>query len=375
MAKIPEIDLRDNYTKNYIINGDFDISQRGSFTISATPWEGYVADRFSVERSTTLVNVTVNRSSAILPTLSQSGHKSNYSGLITIAGAYTPTGAEFLTMRQGIEGFNFKNLIGKKCLLSFWVRSNKTGIYTLCVRNASVDPNNRIHWLTEYTINNSDVWEKKIIELDFGSGFLAMPTTSYSLTNLMGIDILWCLAAGATRKTGTLNSWHNQGTNTAFGSNNQVNFLDNASNFIRFSQVQLVIGQQELPFRLFGKDIGGEISACQRYYEKSYNLETAPGTPTNAGEFGTRLTNSATAQAIRIPIIYKARKRVAPSVIRMYSPSTGAIDKIDMANIVLAGTPSLIQSGESMGEIEASVSAVQMGNAHINAQWTVDVEL
>jgi len=258
----------DNLERNYIINGNFDIWQRGNSTVNGSPFYGYAGDRFQVERSTTLTSISLAQS-AVVPTLLESGFKSATAAVIfPTSSAYTPVGSEFLTIRHGIEGYNFSNLVGKKSTLSFWVRSEKIGIYTLCVRNASTDGANRIHYLTEYTINVANTWEKKVIIIDFSSDFLAMPTTSYNLTNGLGIEFLWCLAAGPSRKTSTLNTWHNQGGNTFFASTNQVNLLDLSTNAFRISQVQLVEGSDSDPvFSTATKNIGAELALCQRYYQ------------------------------------------------------------------------------------------------------------
>lgn len=63
-----------------------------------------------------------------------------------------------------------------------------------------------------------------------------------------------------------------------------------------------------------------ELALCQRYFNKSYQLQDAPGTVTNAGALGTRFGSSASNQTLNIPL--PVEMRALPSVV-FYNPVTG----------------------------------------------------
>jgi hypothetical protein len=95
----------------------------------------------------------------------------------------SPAASDALSIRQSIEGQNLQHLkygtsSAESMTLSFWVKSNKTGIYNvMCLQD-----DNAIEMLTQaYTINTANTWEKKtltivgdvdgIINDDNGAGF------------------------------------------------------------------------------------------------------------------------------------------------------------------------------------------------------------
>lgn len=77
---------------------------------------------------------------------------------------------------------------------------------------------------------------------------------------------------------------------------------------------EIVHGQSHMHF-----DIASELVACQRYYEKSYNQGTAPGTASTAGivYFKSNGTNHYEA------VPFKVTKRTAPNV-TLYNPNSGS---------------------------------------------------
>ena len=103
--------------KNYIINGGFDVWQRGtSFSGSSE----YTADRWKAQIDG---NVGTKNRSTNVPT----GYK--YSLNIAVTGS-----ASFTQIGQHIEFVNFKGLRGKTATLSFWVKANNTNISSITYR-------------------------------------------------------------------------------------------------------------------------------------------------------------------------------------------------------------------------------------------------
>lgn len=103
-------------------------------------------------------------------------------------------------------------------------------------------------------------------------------------------------------------------TGTAVGGTNQtIEFATGTVSLVQYEQ-----GSVATPFEL--RPIGTELALCQRYYEKSYDLATVPGTITNtsAHEF----TSAATTWYLTGTIKY-LQKRSTPTIV-IYSSSTGA---------------------------------------------------
>lgn len=103
--------------KNYIINGGFDVWQRGtSFSGSSE----YTADRWKAQIAG---DVGTKNKSTNVPT----GYK--YALNLAITGS-----ASFTQIGQHIEFVNFKGLCGKTATLSFWVKANNTNISAMTYR-------------------------------------------------------------------------------------------------------------------------------------------------------------------------------------------------------------------------------------------------
>ena len=107
--------------KNAIINGDFNIWQRGSSFISIADQQ-YSADRWIYAKSGAMVH-DISRTTDV-PTAAQAGRVFNYSLLIdcqTIDNSISAT--DYCVIEQRIEGYNFLPIAQKPLTLSFWVKA------------------------------------------------------------------------------------------------------------------------------------------------------------------------------------------------------------------------------------------------------------
>jgi len=274
------------FNKNAIINGDFNVWQRGtSFTAIVTG--AYSADRWRYDLAGTAVH-TISRDTDV-PTQAESGHKSNYSIKIdctTIDAAIGATDQVILSRRM--EGYNFAPFMGKTATLSFWVKAVKTGIY--CVSFTSGDGTRS--YVVEYTINSASTWEKKTITLTFSDS-----GGNWDYTTGIGLRINWALAAGSDYQ-GVADTW-----NAVFNlaTSNQVNGVDHTDNNFWLAQVQFELGSVATDFEY--RQFGDELAKCKRYYER-----IVAGAVYTA--FGSGVVESATAAAIYTSYV---RKRVAPT--------------------------------------------------------------
>lgn len=295
--------------KNAIINGDFNIWQRGtSFTSIAD--STYSADCWEYFKNGTMVH-DITRSTDV-PTVAQAGRLFNYSFLVdcTTADASIAAG-EYCDIRQKIEGYNFLPLAQKTITFSFWVKATKTGTYCVFLSNSVPDRS----YIAEYTVNVTDTWEFKTVTVT------ASPSAgTWDYTNGVGLNIGFALATGSTFQT-TANSWQ---TGSFNGTSNQVNACDSTSNNFRICGVQLEVGSVATSFEQ--RTFQQELLLCQRYYEKTYGIDTAPGAAADTTgsmygiPFDTTNFNINTSR-------FSVPKRAAPTV-TTYSTGTGASGKL-----------------------------------------------
>jgi hypothetical protein len=303
-------------TRNYIINGNFDFWQRGT-SVSVN---GYLADRFAFSNVTSAGTFTRTRSTDV-PTFAQSGFQSTYSDLITIGTADASlAGDERAFYYQVIEGSNFQKIFGKKVTLSFWVKCSKTGTQSVAFNNSSgAGGAGNVSYVATYTINSPNTWEKKIITVDMET------SGTWGLGSGYGLSIAWSLCTSATNQfaTSTVNQWITAPSPSAKYHNiGNLNLFDTSGATWRIAQIQLEEGPVPATFKLAGDNIASELQLCQRYFEKSFDIDVAPvnggATLTGNGYFTVAAFNNA--ESAFVP--FKAVKRVAPTIVK-YGNSSG----------------------------------------------------
>jgi hypothetical protein len=295
--------------KNAVINGDFNIWQRGVSFVSVIDQQ-YTADRWLYAKSGAMVH-DISRSTDV-PAVAQSGRAFNYSLLIdcqTIDNSISAT--DFCVIEQRIEGYNFLPITQRPLTLSFWVKATKIGIHCAYIKNTGGDR----AYVAEFTINASDAWEFKTIS------FPATPSAgTWNYVNGIGLFVGFTLACGSNLQT-TPNAWQNNG---AIGSTNQVNACDNAANNFKICGVQLEAGS--VPTSFEQRNVQQEIILCQRYFRKTYEHDTALGSTTTVGAEGSISLNTGDFYDYGIRS-FNVEMRVAPSL-TIYNPVGGTTSQI-----------------------------------------------
>ena len=287
--------------KNLIINGDFKIAQRGTSFAAATHLQ-YTLDRFLYGKSGAAVH-TISQDTDT-PTVAEAGRYISNSMKIDCTTADTSVAAgDVIFIGQHIEGYNFRALAQKEFTISFWIKATKIGVYCVSVMNSGTDR----AYISEVTVNSSDTWEKKTITIS------ASPSAgTWDYTNGIGLRFALTLYAGSTYQT-TADAWQ---TGNYFATSNQVNACDSTSNNVWIADLQIEAGSVASDFE--NRSIQNELILCQRYYEKSYNIDVNPGTITEAGKISERTAGG----NIDIEVPFLVFKRAAPTVTH-YNPVTG----------------------------------------------------
>ena len=296
--------------KNAIINGNFDIAQRGTSFAAISNGE-YHLDMFLYIVQGTMVH-TVSQDTDV-PTVAQLGFVANSSLLVDCTTADTSiVAADQVSVRQRIEGYDWARLAQGEFTLSFWHKHTKTGAYCVSFKNSGSDRS----YVAEYTQSVSDTWEKATVTV------AASPSAgTWDYTAGRGLEVIWSLAAGTTFQT-TAGTWQ---TGNFFTTSSQVNACDSVANNFRLAAVQLEKGSVATDFEY--RSIGEKLALCQRYYEKSKQIDL-----TVAGGVGTHVvmavgTSSASnTQAARVTVSFKVRKR-ATATITTENGATGAANE------------------------------------------------
>lgn len=243
--------------RNLIINGAMQVAQRGTSTASISSGNTFVVDRtrFSVTNGGTW---TMSQSTTV-----PSGQGFSNSLKLDCTSADTSLGStDFLLLQQIIEGQNVQHLAfgtsdAKAVVVSFWIRSNKTGTYTLEVQQQ--DSSNAFYQNAKsFTISSANTWEKKEIT------FVGNTSNNIINSNAIGFYVTIWLGTGSSRTSGTFTNgtWHNTTANRIHSS--QVNLADSTDNELYLTGLQLEVGN--VPTAFEHRLIGDELLQCQRYY-------------------------------------------------------------------------------------------------------------
>ena len=286
--------------RNILINGDMSLAQRATSASSITSGGYHACDRWK-EDMTSAGTWTISQSTTV-PT--GQGFATSLKMDCTTANGSLSANSE-LMVQQRLEGQMLQYLkkgtsSAESLTLSFWVRSNKTGTYICELQD--VDNTRQIS--KSYTISSADTWEKKEIT------FAGDTTGALDNNNARSLDCSFYLAAGSDLAGGTLSTTWTAKTdaNRAVG---QVNLADSTSNEWYVTGVQLEAGTSASDFEFLPRDVN--TTRCQRYYQKSYDLGTAPGTATDSGAGWNGSSGDSGGNAAFLPP-FKTTMRAAPTV-------------------------------------------------------------
>ena len=282
--------------KNVLINGAFDIWQRGT-SFAATPANfAYMADRWFWIGAT----ASVSQETTIVPATFRYAMKA------------TATGTTQPVFGQTIETANCYQLAGKRVTLSSWVATSDSSAVTLRLEfSTSVDNASSGSWTTitstagSNSVSATSTMTRKSLSFDIPSNALSLRLTIYTSNNV---------SSGTT---------------------------------LTITGCQLELGSVATAFTRAGGTIQGELAACQRYY-------WLMGSGTSI--LGTGFYQSTT--RFHQPVIFPTTMRIAPSLsatsgTNYYNFQTGGDDNFNSLTISIASTQScyLFNNTEMSGTV------------------------
>ena len=251
-----------------IVNGDMAVAQRNTGTVAQADGsnEGYATvDRMQTTFGNSAGGTITTSRDTTAPTGFGQSMKFDVTGADTSLGSthivYTEHTLEAQVIRN--SGWNYTSS-SSYLTLSFQIRSSKTGTY--CVYLQTND-GTAYQYTQEYTISSADTWEQKVLTFPGNSNL------TFNNDNGKGLIVAWVWAVGSGRY-GSAGSWT---TSNAYGTSNQVNFLDSTDNIAYITGVQLEVGQFTSstlpPFQ--HESFGDNLKRCMRYYQNSYKKGNA----------------------------------------------------------------------------------------------------
>jgi len=235
---------------------------------------------------------------------------------------------------QVIEGYNAQDLVwgtpfGSPVTLSFWVKASITGNYTFHIISAGTD----YSYLAPYTVVNPNTWEYKTLTIP------PPPNGSTWGTGTAAWGYLQFRFIQPSASTGT-SGWSSGVLQKLYGT---VNLVDVQGATWAITGVQLERGTVATPFEF--RNYAQELQLCQRYYQKSYNIGTVPGTNVS-GTGGIAVTALSTTELPGSRFTVPMR---ANPVVVMYNPYTATTTGV--TGVLSTGADTAAATAGTIGEM------------------------
>jgi hypothetical protein len=368
----------DRLSENLIINGGLDFWQRNtSLVISAAASDkNYLADRWSHTSFFASGTKTVSRSVDV-PAGTNATYSMQTEMTTTVSVSHPSTNFHANAGVYRMEGLDALRLHGKTVTLQFWVKSTLTGLYSVAFGN-NYDASS-YKYVSTYTVNAANTWEQKSVTLEMTPAIVS----NFAKDNTQGFFIAFGIAANVngSRITSSLNQWLGPTSGALIASTaNRTDFLT-AGNSIRIAQVKLSIGSGISDFSFAGRTYSDELTMCQRYYEKSYDIDVFAGSLHGGYPFGGQALGfsgiGSDDPIIGYGFSLQVPKRATPVPI-IWSPNNGATNTVYIYRSVGSGSSgNLAISGIISGTklINFSVNQTINTGCEVYFAYTADAEL
>lgn len=330
--------------RNRVINGAMVIDQRNAGASVTSTGANFGTDRWQLQGSQVSKYSAQQNAGSVTPPMGFS----KYLGISSLT-AYSVLSSDYFGLLQVVEGYNIADLgwgtaNAKTITISFQVYSSLTGTFGASLINGT----NTRSYPFSYSIPIANTWTT--ISVTIAGDTIG----TWATDNTGGIKVWFSLGAGSTF-SGTANAW--TGSGFIAQPTGSVSVVGTSGATFYITGVQLEKGSVATPFEY--RQFTTELALCQRYYEKSYDQGTKPGTATVASSLGT----FPTAYAVYFVANYKVTKRVAATVsgYSTFDGSSGNYAVNNSSNVGLSGTISngtqgvIIFTGGSPGNVSAYV--------------------
>jgi len=306
---------------NYIINGNLDISQRGDFTsASGATHAEYTLDRMQTRLTTVTANVQH---------LSTSQPSGVY-GSESLRHTATSTGSGKIGVIQPIEDLNYILLQGEVVTLSAWVKSN--------------DSNARIGIYDGSQTETSDAHT--------GGGSWEFLSVTYTLpTSMSAMSAVFQIMSS---------------------SDGSVSIT--SGDYFEFTRAMLNKGGKAYPFVRHGGSFASELAACQRYYQKSYPVDTAPDSGLAGGSFQSNIiADTSNQNYYHIP--FPVTMRATPTAYTYSTVASQGTGKYYNSTDAATNAATVVDAGTNGFSWRPNSGTNQNIGDYVRCQWTAEAEL
>lgn len=328
---------------NIVIDGAMEIWPEGTSRSVANNTAPYGSVLFRMDNGNTSVTLTNSRQTSV-----PSNTNLTFSNQVSKTAAGTLASTTYCMWQYFVEGNDIYRMWNQETTVLFWVRSSVASNRSLTIVNGS----NTHSYIQQYSISAANAWELKAIRLPA----LSTCPGAISRDNTLGLQIRFSIVAGSTFQSATTNQWVSG--NYVSGIGEDTTWLTGTAHNFSITGVMVLPGNWEgltaaqYNFVRAGRNFAEEIAISQRYFEKSYDLNTDPATLTRVGVRGGDTAGTGNYETSYI------RKRIAPNVV-FYNPDVAGntiryINTISSPGTPANVTPTNITSGETSVIFEGS---------------------
>jgi hypothetical protein len=342
--------------RNLIINGAMQVSQRGtSFTANGS----FVADRFRVYRSgaagytCTQADIT---SGDPFDLGFRSSVKMQNTTPDTASNSYYQVETTLEDQDMATRGWNYKSA-SSNVTFSFWAKASVSQDYWVVIRASGTQ-----HFGFSYPLV-ADTWTKVTKVIPGNTNIV------FDNDNSAGLRVVWIPYYGTDYTSASFveDTWASS-DESSYTSDIDSTWVSTTNATFEITGVQLEVGSVATPFE--HRSYGEELALCQRYYCKTYDDGTAPGTATQNGCLFNSLDGTH-GYGYTGQFNFPVNMRATPSI-TIYSITSGTAGKLNGdSSEYNAGTNAVGANRASIG-----VSNISIGTSvYIKAHATADAEL
>lgn len=257
-------------SENRLINGSFLVDQRNEGATTTPAATAYICDgwKFLVNglgSDLTFQTQTTTSIPNYLKALS-----------ILVASAATPTAAQNAILQQPIEGISVADLgwggnNAKGLNIVFFIQASITGTYYLSIQNSAKNRS----YVTSFSIGTASSWLPVVLNIPGDTTGTWLKTE-----NGVGLYLSFDLGSGSNFNT-TVNTW---GAGEFYNVTGAAQLVANAAATMFITGVRAFTESANLNFPYVPRIFSLEKTLCQRYFQKTFQVGTAPAQ--NAGVAG-----------------------------------------------------------------------------------------
>ena len=276
--------------RNIIINGAMQVAQRGTSATGVNSNGYYATDRMNFYK-TNSATYAISQSTDAPAGFSYSHKVVSTTGDSSLGATDLVSPLFYSIEGQDLQHLGYGTTDGKYSTLSFWVKTNVTGTYSVSFYKTHLSA--RV-CSPLYTITTANTWQYVS---------LTVPSDTVSIANGTGggLYLYFNTTVGSSYNSQPTTAW------TAYNSNNwagghTANCFASSNDSWQITGVQLELGDTATPFE--HRSYGQELALCQRYFQVLGNNQSN-------GAIASGYFHSST--SVRVQMSYLQRMRAAPS--------------------------------------------------------------